>query len=148
MMIMLPKPQQINMIYRLTIKDGSNSMGTFSIDTGFTKYEANGLYIGDYVVGFSTTNDVTGVVSVFEAATVRVGEEVSQKMSDSYQLFRDIDISVAEIKLDEAGGKYYDPVTNRRAKVTVSKVWIEHFYGPEVFSLSNREHKTEITPSV
>ena len=148
MMIMLPKPQQINMIYRLTIKDGSNSMGTFSIDTGFTRYEANGLYIGNYVVGFSTTNDVTGVVSVFEAATVRVGEEVSQKMSDSYQLFRDIDISVAEIKLDEAGGKYYDPVTNRRAKVTVSKVWIEHFYGPEVFSLSNREHKTEITPSV
>ncbi len=143
--ITLPKPQQINMTYELTVKDGRNSLGQFSIDTGFTKYEANGLYIGDYVVGFSTTNDVTGIVTVYEKTTIRIGDS-SQNISDSYQLFGDIDISVAEIKYDESGRKYYDPVTDRRAKVTVSKVWIEHFYGPEAFSLSNKEHKTEITP--
>ncbi len=146
MKIALPKPKQINMTYTLIIKDGSTTLGQFDVNTGFNKYEANGLYIGNYVVGFSTTSDVTGIMTVHEKTTMRMGDS-SRDTSDSYQLFGDIDISVAEIKYDEIGRKYYDPVTNNRAKVKVSKVWIEHFYGPEAFSLNNKKHITEITPS-
>jgi len=146
MKIALPKPKQINVTYELIIKDGSTTLGRFGVNTGFTNYEANGLYIGNYVVGFSTTNDVTGIMTIHEKTTMRMGDS-SLSISDDYQLFEDIDISVAEIKFDGGGTKYYEPVTNNRVKVKVSKVWIEHFYGPEAFSLSSKEPIIEVTPS-
>ncbi|MBE6575747.1 MAG: hypothetical protein E7654_05700 [Ruminococcaceae bacterium] len=146
--ITLPKPPSGELNYSLQIKQNDKLLINDYRIYAAKKMHIHELYLGDYVVGFSFARGE--IIDIIEGGTGSMGSTSAAAPSenDPYKLFRDFDITAAEIKTDSEGAKYYEVLPGNKAKITVSKVWIEPLYGTEaVFSLSDKAYVTEVIPN-
>ena len=146
--IALPKPPSGELNYSLQVEqNGRRLISNYTVYAA-KKIKTDALYLGDYVVGFSFMRDE--LIDIIEGGTQSMGNTsvATPSENDPYRLFKDFNISAAEIKADSEGAKYYEVLPGNKAKITVSKVWIEPLYGTEaVFSLSDKAYVTEVVPN-
>lgn len=117
----------------------------FGIGTSvYFNMNGQAAYVEDYVIGWSWTDEDSGIVQINEG-TWRTASG-SLTVSDSYSLFQEWEIAAGIKKTDEQSNVYYELVGSDKVSLSVKKVWVEVLYGEtECFSLSDTEFVKEQT---
>lgn len=125
---------------QLNVRVNGSGIGT----SVYFNMDGQAAYVEDYVIGWSWTDEDSGIVRINEGNWQMGAGSID--VDDSYSEFRTLQIAAGIKKTDAQSNVYYELADSEKVSLTVKKLWLEVLYGEkDCFSLSETEFVQEQT---